>query len=1015
VSRHPRPDSSRSSSTPTSARAPRRPPGKSAAGFWATAEPDALLERLADPGLVLTAEVARLVRDRAAAFLVTDPSRARGLARALFAAAERAPQTAVEARAHAWRARAEADMYSGRLPAARASYERATQHAERSRARQLLGEILVGRVHLLSLLGEGAEATRLAGKAERIFQRTGDRHYLAKLYINRGNVHYQRDEYAQAEREYAKAVRQFEHLKLRDPSWAILLMNRAIACANLSRVDEAYALFLQCERECGRLGLQNVGAQASFNRASLAALRGDFRAALALLESAGATFEQQGIADMVAAAQRARAEIHLELGMTGEAAALAAEAAAGFARQQLRLDETICRLAEARAKARRGDAAEAVPLLEKAADFFRRRRGRARQASTLVELAWTRLEHEPAQAAVLARRALRLVRTLPPTRVVSEARRALAEALLRGTRPRAAQRALEPALRSRGGQPGAEQMEVLLLAGRIARALGDVPGAERRLREAAGGLELQRRLIPGVELRARAFDAQVRIYHELLDLELDRPRPRLDRLLALTRAGRAWAFRERMAGPVVAAAHSSLEADRILLGSLTRRLEEAELPEGKEPDPGAVRRLRNEVRAVEHRLTDRLRRAEPVPPRAGASRGRPSGRAGARPAKRGGGVAGKARRTPSVEPASGCGAAQRSLRPDEALLEYFLLDDRVLALLLRPDGGAARTIPIRPAEIEPLLDRFQFQVDVMAATPGAEPTGHAFRRRAAEDALQALHAALVAPISDLLPPSGRLLVAPHGRLHRVPFECLHDGAGYLADRLVISRIPSSDFPAQRRADAPGRESAGGPGRGPAATWEQRDAAATSHRGAIIVSGTIASGPPAVAAELDAVAGCFPPRGVRVLRDASTKEILALLPRARLLHLCSHGAFREDNPLFSRLSTGDGALFVADVLERRLQAELVVLSACNTGRVFAGRGDDLAGVAHAFLAAGARHLIASLWRVHDSATVALMSAFYRHYRGDARGDPPLALARAGRDLREEWNHPFYWGSFSAHGA
>jgi CHAT domain-containing protein len=155
--------------------------------------------------------------------------------------------------------------------------------------------------------------------------------------------------------------------------------------------------------------------------------------------------------------------------------------------------------------------------------------------------------------------------------------------------------------------------------------------------------------------------------------------------------------------------------------------------------------------------------------------------------------------------------------------------------------------------------------------------------------------------------------------------------------------------------------------------------------------------------------------VLVLRDPTAPELLREMARHDVVHLATHGSFRSDNPAFSRLSAKEGAVFLADILDTPLSAELVSLSACGTGQVFSGRGDDLIGVAHAFLAAGARQLLASLWRVHDRATNELMSAFYQSYAGEAWGDPAAALRTAARAVRDRRDHPFYWGGFCVYGA
>ena len=173
------------------------------------------------------------------------------------------------------------------------------------------------------------------------------------------------------------------------------------------------------------------------------------------------------------------------------------------------------------------------------------------------------------------------------------------------------------------------------------------------------------------------------------------------------------------------------------------------------------------------------------------------------------------------------------------------------------------------------------------------------------------------------------------------------------------------------------------------------------------------GSPFIEEEARGVLGSYEPAASRLLVDPSPDEALAAMRDARIIHVSAHGSFRGDNPLFSTLHLGPGALFLADILGSPLAAELAVVSACNSGQTFSGRGDALLGVAHAFLAAGARRLVASLWRVHDQATADWMQVFHRAW-GQTQ-DAAVAQRRSAQAVRETWEHPFYWGSFCVLGA
>jgi CHAT domain-containing protein len=98
----------------------------------------------------------------------------------------------------------------------------------------------------------------------------------------------------------------------------------------------------------------------------------------------------------------------------------------------------------------------------------------------------------------------------------------------------------------------------------------------------------------------------------------------------------------------------------------------------------------------------------------------------------------------------------------------------------------------------------------------------------------------------------------------------------------------------------------------------------------------------------------------------------------------------------------------DVFDLELDAELVTLSACNTGLNELSSGDELSGLMRGFLYAGAPSLMVSLWAVNDRSTSELMQSFYRHM---ADGTPKrTALRLAQLEMLERYGHPYYWAPF-----
>jgi CHAT domain-containing protein len=149
-----------------------------------------------------------------------------------------------------------------------------------------------------------------------------------------------------------------------------------------------------------------------------------------------------------------------------------------------------------------------------------------------------------------------------------------------------------------------------------------------------------------------------------------------------------------------------------------------------------------------------------------------------------------------------------------------------------------------------------------------------------------------------------------------------------------------------------------------------------------------------------------------------------LGRYRVVHFATHAVFDNDNPGLSGIMLSmfdgrgmprDGFLRLHDIYGMSLPADLVVLSACSTALGKQVNGEGLVGVVRGFMHAGAKRVIASLWKVDDEATGELMRRFYEGMfeKGLA---PAAALRDAQLALRRHprWQAPFYWAAFSLQG-
>jgi CHAT domain-containing protein len=148
-------------------------------------------------------------------------------------------------------------------------------------------------------------------------------------------------------------------------------------------------------------------------------------------------------------------------------------------------------------------------------------------------------------------------------------------------------------------------------------------------------------------------------------------------------------------------------------------------------------------------------------------------------------------------------------------------------------------------------------------------------------------------------------------------------------------------------------------------------------------------------------------------DEATADALRRGAGAGLVHLSCHGYFNHDDPLASGVMLKDGVLAARDWMGLRLDAELLTLSACETGFSRVGRGDEIASLSRALLGAGAAAALLTLWTVNAQSTKEWMLEFYDacwDSRGRRRMSKAAAFQQATLALRARYPDPIFWAPF-----
>lgn len=416
-------------------------------------------------------------------------------------------------------------------------------------------------------------------------------------------------------------------------------------------------------------------------------------------------------------------------------------------------------------------------------------------------------------------------------------------------------------------------------------------------------------------------------------------------------------------------------------------------------------------------------------------------------------------------PISAKQAQEQLLDDSTVLLEYSLGEERSHVWALTRDSVTTYELPKR-SEIEDAARKVYSFLTAPEAASNGKANGRSKEAQDLEKSMVSLSQMVLAPVAAQIRNAIRLLIVSDGALQYIPFAALpmpveSRQAEPLLTRYEVVNLPSASVLAMLQQETGGRSKAtkevavlADP------VFDKNDArvgVTPRHGQTKLISAAAQSTLQESAsrsaseqltravADVDTRGGPFLRRLPFSRREAKAilevapvgKEMQALdfsasrtaamspeLSQYRVIHFATHGILDSEHPELSGLifslvnSRGEaenGFLGLQDVYNLNLAADLVVLSACETGLGKEIQGEGLVGLTQGFMYAGAPQVIASLWSVDDAATAELMARFYRAMEKEGKR-PSAALRQAQIELfkQERWRGPYYWAGFVIHG-
>jgi CHAT domain-containing protein len=817
----------------------------------------------------------------------------------------------------------------------------------------------VSKLYALSLLGRYDEAVETGKAALKIFKKHKDLLASAKIETNLGNIALRREFYANAELLFLSARKRY--IQLNDKTRLTMCENDlAITYSSLNDYRKAEKFYGQALTNAREMKMRVTEAEIEASMGNLAIFRGRLDEALRFLELSRQKYDELKMPHQTAIAELEIADVYLELNLSEEAYTIYEKVTDSLKRLKLQSEEARARLNFSKAALLKNETKKAKQELRKSAGLYLLEKNHGGAANVkLTEAKLELSEKKYANALKIILEAKNILAKTENPRQKLLAKWLHGEILRNLKKFKAAEKLLTETFVEAMSTEQTNLAQICLNSlGNLALQANDKKKAESHFKKAIKMIETLRAPLAAEEFRMSflanklgPFESLAKIY--LTEKDFKKAFLMVEKAKARTLTENLNIdFVEQIAKPSTKLSRKLADLREELNWFYNRK---------NRADEGELKSLSKKTKELEKQIADVTRQIDSTRTN----------------------VANNSAKRCSLSKQDDIKLLQNKLGSQKALIEFVSFDGIISAIVINDKNIYFVSDLASENEIISFLEGLQFQFGTLRF--GKQNLG-AFipdLKKRADSYLQKIYEKIIEPIKKFVGERD-LVVIPVGALHYVPFHALHDGIKYLIETRKIVHSPS------------------------AAVWRSLNEKPVKKLENALLMGFADEKIPFVNNEIKAIRKIIPNAKAFTDKDATFENYTQSAPKFDVLHLACHGQFRPDSPMFSSLHLADGSITARDICSQSLKAQLVTLSACETGlnKIFAG--DEILGLARGFLSAGAKSLVLSLWTVNDEATTELMKVFYTNLQ---RGElVATSLRKAQTDFIGRGEHPYFWSPF-----